>query len=196
MALLVRSVPRPVASGLSALWGLIAAFSPASVLAQSAPDYAELQKALEAQNFQRANELTREALLQGANRQNQGWLRSEDIQKIPCADLQKLDQLWREASQGRFGFGVQYSIFVKTGNRPGRLMSADAYERFGEAVGWRKDGQWVIFKQNIDFSLAAPIGHLPNPRDEYQINGGCLEYTALTERLQTCQVTGAPEKRN
>lgn len=196
MALFARSVAGPVASGLSALWGLIAVFSPASVLAQPTQGYAQLQQALAAQNFQRANELTREALLQAANRQTQGWLRSEDMEKIPCAELQKLDQLWREASQGRFGFGVQYSIFVKTGNRPGRLMSADAYERFGEAVGWRKNGQWVIFKQNLDYSSGAPIGHLPNPRDEYQINGGRLEYTALTERLQTCQVTGAPEKKN
>jgi len=200
---LMARLPLPLV-GLSVfLWGLTWSCLPLG--AQSAPssaaptlvspasqlDYKQLQQALIAQDFQRANELTRLALLEAANRQTQGWLSSEDFRRIPCPDLQIMDRLWRTHSQNRFGFSVQYEIFVKTGNRPGRLISSDAYEKFGDQVGWRKNGQWTIFKQNLDYSLNAAPGHLPNARDEYQINGGRLEYTALTERLQACQLTGA-----
>lgn len=151
-------------------------------------DYAPLQLALSRQQFQQANEITHRLLLAAADRSPQGWFRGEDIDKLPCWDLKTIDTLWKTASKGRFGFSVQYDIFVKTGNRPGRLMAPEAYDKFGEAVGWRQNNQWTIFKQNLNYTLQAPVGHLPNPRDEYQINGGRLEYTGLMSRLQACKI--------
>ena len=155
-------------------------------------DYAPLQMALNNQQFQQANAMTHRLLLQASGRAAQGWFRGEDIEKLPCWDLKTIDTLWKTASKGRFGFSVQYDIFVRTGNRPGRLMAPEAYDKFGEEIGWRKNNQWTIFKQNLDFTLQAPVGHLPNPRDEYQINGGRLEYTGLMGRLQTCKIVSTP----
>ena len=155
-------------------------------------DYAPLQKRLQAQQWQAANDLTRILMLRAAKRDRQGWLTAEDIQQLPCWDLQTIDNLWKTYSDGRFGFTVQYGIFVSTGNRPGRLMMPEAYDKFGDQVGWRKDNQWIIFKQGLDYRLEAPRGHLPNPRDEYQINGGRLEYTNLTKRLSDCQIVTIP----
>ena len=69
---------------------------------------------------------------------------------------------------------MQYPIFVRTGNRPGRLVATESYDAFGDAVGWREPNpdppergsrnQWIIFSGNLNYSLDAPIGHLPNPR--------------------------------
>jgi hypothetical protein len=153
---------------------------------QTKLDYAPLKTALAAQKFDQANEITRRLLLAAAQRTAQGWLTVESINQVPCWDLKLMDDLWQQYSNNRFGFSVQYKIFQETGNRPGRLMSPENYDKFGDRLGWRKDGQWVIFKKNLDFSANAPVGHLPSPRDEYQINGGRLEYTALMGRIQTC----------
>ncbi len=152
-------------------------------------DYTPLQQALAAQDFQRANDITKRLLLNAGGRASQGWLTSQAIETLPCEDLKIIDSLWKSYSDSRFGFSVQYAMFVETGNRPGRLMAPEAYDKFGEKVGWRKDNQWTIFKQNLNYSPNAPVGHLPNPRDEYQISGGRLEYTGLMGRLQACKLS-------
>ena len=98
-------------------------------------------------------------MLRSVGRQQQGWMTQDDVKKFSCEDLKFIDNLWKEYSQGRFGFMVQFPIFVETGNRPGRLVDTEAYDNFGTRIGWRKDGQWVQFKYNLDFSLEAPVGH-------------------------------------
>lgn len=155
-------------------------------------NYLSLQKLLAAQQWRQANDETRRLMLQAAQREQQGWLTTADIDKIPCWDLRTIDNLWKQYSGDRFGFSVQYPIFINTGNKPGRLMAPDAYDRFGNQVGWRQNNEWILFKQGLNFSLDAPIGHLPNPRDEYQINGGRLEFTNLTKRLIDCKIVANP----
>lgn len=155
-------------------------------------DFQPLETALAAQKFNQANEITRRLLLAATNRTLQGWLTTDTIEQITCQDLKTIDKLWLEHSNNRFGFTPQLEAFLATGNRPGRLMSPESYDQFGDRIGWRKDNQWVIFKKNLDFTISAPVGHLPSPRDEYQINGGRLEYTALMGRFQACQSGQVP----
>lgn len=150
-------------------------------------DFQPLETALIAKQFNQANEATRRLLLAATNRTRQGWLTTDTIEQISCGNLEKIDQLWLKYSDNRFGFTPQLQAFLATGNRPGRLMSPESYDKFGDRIGWRKDNQWIIFKKNLDFTINAPAGHLPSPRDEYQINGGRLEYTALMGRFQACQ---------
>ncbi len=156
-------------------------------------NYLPLRNLLAAEKWRQANDETRRLMLKAAKREQQGWLTVQAIEDIPCWDLQTIDSLWKQYSGGRFGFSVQYPIFVNTGNRPGRLMAPDAYDRFGTQVGWRQNNEWILFKQGLNFSLDAPIGHLPNPRDEYQINGGRLEYTNLTKRISDCKIVSNPD---
>ena len=151
-------------------------------------DYTPLQKRLQQQQWQEANETSTRLILEAVNRDEQGWMSREDVVKLACWDLKTLDGLWKEYSQGRFGFSVQFPIFINTGNEPGKLVASDSYDDFGTRVGWRKDDQWIVFKHNLIYSLDAPIGHLPNPRSEYQITGGRLNYTALTQRMVECRL--------
>ena len=161
-------------------------------------DYTSLRNLLAEKQWRRANETTQDLMLQATNRELQGWISTQQIREFPCWDLRRIDSLWKKYSDGRFGFSVQYPIFVRTGNRPGRLVATESYDAFGDAVGWREPNpnppergsrnQWIIFSGNLNYSLDAPIGHLPNPRSEYQITGGRLEYTLLTERMVQCNV--------
>jgi hypothetical protein len=149
-------------------------------------DYTPLQNLLSRQDWRNANVETRDLILRATGRERQGWFAIEDLQKLSCWDLKTIDTLWKEASKGRFGFSVQYPIFIETGNKPGRLVAIENFQTFGDRVGWRSGNDWIIFQENLNYSLQAPVGHLPSLRSEYQISGGRLEYTTLARRLETC----------
>jgi hypothetical protein len=151
-------------------------------------DYNSLAQLLAQGEWRKANDETGQLLLQSSQRQKVGWIRVDDIKKLSCWDIKTIDSLWKQYSQGRFGFSVQLPIFIETGNKPGRLISDDAYLKFADRIGWRVNGDWVIFIENLDYSLNAPVGHLPNPRPEYEITGGRLQYTAFAQRMVECKI--------
>jgi hypothetical protein len=157
-------------------------------------DYHSLQKLLAAGQWRKANDKTERLMLQAANRESQGWLSGPTIANFPCADLNIIDRLWKQYSQGKFGFTSQFPIFIETGNQPGKLVDIDAYEKFGDRIGWRQQQEWIDFKENLTYSLDAPTGHLPNPRQEYQISGGRLAYVTLAQRMVTCKLVTLPKK--
>ena len=82
---------------------------------------------------------------------NVEYLSAADLRKLPCEDLQTINQLWLYYSNRKFGYSVQENILKEVGG--------DLFQ-FGEKVGWLKDGAWVF--QN-DYDLKAPKGHLPAP---------------------------------
>lgn len=151
-------------------------------------DYSRLDGFLQNQQWRRANNETRNIILSATGRRAIGWITADDLQKMPCWDLKKIDNLWYTHSNGRFGFRVQLPIYIETGNRPGKLIADEAYNRFGDRIGWRKDNDWIIFVENLNFTKDAPIGHLPNPRSEYSITGGRLAYSVLAERMVKCGI--------
>ncbi|WP_013320967.1 GUN4 domain-containing protein [Gloeothece verrucosa] len=159
---------------------------------ESKVNYTRLQNLLEKQEWREANDETYNLLLRASNRERQGWITIEDIKKLPCWDLATLDRLWTTYSNGHFGFTPQLRVFVSTGNRPGRLVAIEPYEAFGDQVGWRKNDDWIRFKENLNYSLDAPVGHLPSPRQEYQISGGRLDYVTLAQRIVECNVVSLP----
>lgn len=88
---------------------------------------------------------------------------------LPPEVLQALDRLWVEASDGRFGFGVQQQIWAEELARS-PMDSRAATQAFGQRVGWTRPagmadptliaGEWLT-EMELTHSLAAPRGHLP-----------------------------------
>ena len=151
-------------------------------------NYNSLAELLKEKKWRKANDETRNLLLQATGTEARGWTTTEEIKKLSCWDLKTIDNLWKESSQGKFGFSVQLPIYIATGNRPGKLVGDDAYIKFGDQVGWRENNDWIIFIENLNYSLDAPAGHLPNPRPEYSITGGRLGYTTLAGRMVQCKM--------
>lgn len=151
-------------------------------------DYSKLADYLAEGNWRKANDETRRVLLKATGRSDIGWVKPDNIKTLSCWDLKTIDNLWRQYSDGKFGFSVQLPIYVSAGNRPGKLVGDDAYNVFGDRLGWRRDGDWIIFIEDLNYSLAAPQGHLPNPRAEYSITGGRLYYSSLAERMVQCNL--------
>ncbi|PSN11561.1 hypothetical protein C7293_23790 [filamentous cyanobacterium CCT1] len=137
--------------------------------AQAQPvDFGALRSHLAAQNWQAADAETRRIL--------DIWIHpGGDILGTPLATnippevLQTLDRLWVEASDGRFGLSVQQKIWQEVRDQ-NSVDSAVAAKAFGDRVGWTRPpgvedptfiaGEWMT-EQEINYSLDAPVGHLP-----------------------------------
>ncbi|QQE67542.1 hypothetical protein GFS31_42550 (plasmid) [Leptolyngbya sp. BL0902] len=137
--------------------------------AQAQPvDMTALEDALAAQDWKAADGETRRILdpwiHPGGN-----ILGTPLATNIPPEVLQALDELWVEASDGRFGLSVQQRIWAEV-QAQNPTDSTAAAKAFGDQVGWtrppgREDptfiaGEWLT-EMEITHSLDAPVGHLP-----------------------------------
>jgi len=97
----------------------------------------ELSKLLEAGKWRLANEETHQLLVTLSP-----W-QSEIIKKI--------NNLWQESSQNRFGICVQVELWKELG---GHASMADidlskSFEKLGDVIGWRKNQLWVCL-ENVE----------------------------------------------
>ncbi|MEH2306932.1 GUN4 domain-containing protein [Nostoc sp.] len=126
------------------------------LLSEKSVDYTKLRNFLKAEQWEEADKETLAVMLKAASREKDGFLTTESIENFPCADLRTIDQLWIKYSNGHFDFSVQKPIWESVGKD---------HERFGDRVGWRKEGWWMnkewIKYQNVTFATKAPKGHLP-----------------------------------
>ena len=113
--------------------------------------------------WKEADEETLEVMLQVANRPQQGYLNSEDIEKFPCEDLRIIDQLWvkysitKEYPEGKFGFSVQKKIYESLGGT--REYNKEVWENFCTEIGWRQGDKYLNYSDQT--GLLAREGHLP-----------------------------------
>ncbi len=121
-------------------------------------DYTNLQRLLAAGKWKEADEETSKKMCGVMGRQEEGWLRSEDIDNFPCEDLRTIDQLWVKSSNGHFGFSVQKRIYQSLGGT--RNYDEKIWEAFGDRVGWRKNGAWIYYS-DLTFSTTSLVGHIP-----------------------------------
>nr|XP_018673518.1 PREDICTED: tetrapyrrole-binding protein, chloroplastic [Musa acuminata subsp. malaccensis] len=99
--------------------------------AAAATPFDVLASHLSSSDFRQADEETRRLLiaLAGEAAQKRGYVFFSEVQFIPAADLQEIDQLWRRHSGGRFGYGVQRRLWEKSGRD---------FTRFFIRMGWMK----------------------------------------------------------
>jgi hypothetical protein len=119
-------------------------------------DYTTLQDLLAHHQWKAASRETTRVILMAARHTSNSELTASDVEKLPCVDLQTIDQLWVASSDGHFGFSVQYQIWESLG----KGTDWDSYSRLGEVLGWRTGGSWISFFK-LTYNLQAPQGHLP-----------------------------------
>lgn len=141
---------------------------PVNLAQGQAVDVSVLRSHLAAQDWSAADAETRRLL--------DRWIHpGGDILSTPLATnippevLQTLDQLWVEASDGRFGFSVQQRIWAEVRAQHPNDSSVAA-KAFGDRVGWTRPpgmgdptfiaGEWLT-EREINPALDAPVGHLP-----------------------------------
>jgi uncharacterized caspase-like protein len=159
-------------------------------------DYTKLRDLLASGQWKEADQETLAVMLKAANREQEGYLQIESIEKFPCTDLLTIDQLWVKYSNGRFGFSVQKRIWESVGGKPGE-SDYEIYKKFGDRVGWLKwENKWLGLKfseqwqsyDDIICDLNAPLGifqqHLPAVFARERMRGG----GGLFSRAGTCKL--------
>ncbi|WP_246844170.1 GUN4 domain-containing protein [Hydrocoleum sp. CS-953] len=126
-------------------------------------DYTKLRDLLAAGNWREADRETDKVMYKVADRRSEGWLRTEDVENFPCQDLATIDKLWVKYSDGKFGFSVQKQIYQSFGGT--KEYDQEIWEKFGDKVGWRKEGEWLLIYNELTFDINNPYqGHLPRTR--------------------------------
>jgi hypothetical protein len=127
---------------------------PTALSPTGATNYQRLERLLADGKWRDADEETARIIVRGFRQAEQeGLVYSLDdyIEWLPGEDLLYIDNLWVNYSNRRFGFSVQRKIW--------REVNRD-YEAFGNRVGWRVEGDWILYS-DITYQRQAPSGHLP-----------------------------------
>jgi hypothetical protein len=127
-------------------------------------DYTQLRDLLAAGKWKEADEETEKAMLQVAGREEEGWLDVGNIDNFPCEDLRTIDRLWVESSNEKFGFSIQKEIYQNLGGTREFNGEIEIWRKFGDTVGWRKEGSWKNYSElnwGTPMTPNTPPGHLP-----------------------------------
>jgi GUN4-like/TIR domain len=122
-------------------------------------DYTHLRDLLKAGQWKQADQETADLLLRTIGRESWSRVKFKDLSNFPCMELRELARLWEKYSAGKWGFSIQTRIWQDCGSP---TIYGDDWIRFGDRIGWRKDGNWVDSSALI-FDLAdASVGELPS----------------------------------
>lgn len=138
-----------------------------------------LAQLLQAKQWEEADKETGWLMRLAAGTQRKIEPTLDTVDYLPCADLQAMDRLWIQYSQGRFGFSVQRKIYDNVVHNGSLQKMLDIINRVDKLT---KGNQ----KQ---FNLNAPIGHLPSSGLSLStpyINISQLSVAKLAKRQHWC----------
>ncbi|MGA1476504.1 MAG: GUN4 domain-containing protein, partial [Prochlorothrix sp.] len=145
-------------------------------------DYTRLRDLLKVGKWKEADQETKQRMLEATGRTNVGLFQNSDLLNFPCTDLKTIDQLWAQASQGRYGFSIQQEIYVKCGGKlDGKHPDDQIWNMFGEKVGWRINDSWAYYG-NLKWNRTNVLGYLP-----WAVVCARVDlFSSLTSRLVKC----------
>ncbi|MEY4800491.1 MAG: hypothetical protein RLZZ274_821 [Cyanobacteriota bacterium] len=142
-------------------------------------DYAPLQRALMAQQFEEADRITSSLLreLAGPEAIRRGYVYYSEVPPIASADLDSLDRLWVCYSRGRFGFSVQGKLLRSCNGR---------WELLWPKLAWKDAGRWTRYPGSFQWSIEAPEGHMPlvNQLRGVRLMDALLNHPAVQQRIR------------
>jgi len=158
-------------------------------------DLEQLESLLSAQKWREADEQTKKTILKNNDEKP---LTVPQIRELPLDLLDRIDRLWMDASDGKFGLRIQSQLWkaVLVPEKPrfnnpfakkvAPLTESQSWNRFGCVVGWRGDDEKLIPDSKLNFSLKAPSGCFPRSRS--WLHGGFAnsvkQFFALMERVE------------
>jgi hypothetical protein len=155
-------------------------------------DYTSLLKSLQECKWHKADQETFVLMLRLASLERELFFRDGSIDKFPCDILQDINQLWKDYSNGKFGFSIQRKIYQ---NQNGDFF------KFAEKVGWAEEvdqkKKWLSYNARLALT-SIPNGHFPSSwllkstlKSKKAIRRGkfrAQHFFDLVQRLQNCQI--------
>ena len=120
-------------------------------LVEKVDKYAKLRHFLEQKKYEAADRETWRLMLQIVGARKRGYFELEDFEQFPSSDLQAIDRLWLDLSDGHFGFSVQKQIYQEVETE---------FSQLGIRVGWVNGGKWLKIDDPVD-TVDCPKGHRP-----------------------------------
>ncbi|CCI19589.1 GUN4-like [Microcystis aeruginosa PCC 9807] len=152
--------------------------------------YQNLEEYLEQQDWKKADYETAFIMYQ--------WMVIENYDDFICLFtevsldvINEIDCLWMQYSERKFGIKGQARIYRDPGGTED--YNREVWERFGDCVGWRKEGIWLEL-ENIEYPATADLSDFTFPiliyHHFYQGGGGGIVYGAkristLASRLES-----------
>ncbi len=150
-------------------------------------DYSNLENLLKQKKWKEADEETISLMLKVPGLEEQGNLTQQDIDNFSCRDLHRIDKLWVENSNNKFGFSVQKKIYHSLGGK--KEYDSEVWHNFGYQVGWKKGEEWLSEDElmgELNSSSSHPEGHLPF---KFIISvGRGRRVPSLSQKLMDCNI--------
>lgn len=152
-------------------------------------NYSQLHEFLKRQQWREADQETIKMILEINNKTVEERLIKEEIENFPCKDLNVINNLWLKYSQQQFGFTVQQKIWQEVGGELG-IFNGTIFYHFSDRVGWRRNEQWLLNYNDLNFTSDCPPGHFPtlrvgnNKQDELPDIEDNFRY--FLSRIQSC----------
>jgi len=141
--------------------------------------FEELEAALKDGDFEKADDITRNALIELAGEEAvaRKFVYFTEVKVIPVTDLQTINNLWVTYSDGKFGYSVQKKIWTGCKKNWGPFFKKLDWTT-GENNAYRswRGGEYI-------YNLEAANGHLPltSCLRGTQLLKGLLEHPAFKE---------------
>jgi hypothetical protein len=113
--------------------------------------FSRLESLLANSQWQEADQETAFLMLKISGRTEEQVLTIDDLKNFPCPELQVIDQLWLNYSNDQLGFSPQARIWQSLGG--GVNPGYEVWSKFGDRIGWRKDGDWINPYVNLGQSI-------------------------------------------
>lgn len=149
-------------AALASLATRLAAVEASLALVQDVTRFTPLQQLLAAGELEAADRETARLLPDLLGR-SAAAVEPQDLERFPLPPLRIIDQLWSQASGGRFGFAAQTRLYRELGGSVESLIALDEdlFARFRERVGWPAGRAFSLLEEPPPPATEAPDGHLP-----------------------------------
>lgn len=153
-------------------------------------NYQNLSSALKNRDWELADRESYEILLKlgGQKSESMGSINHDMIDKLSCADLETIDNLWRAASDGTLGFSSQQIIYEEQGSdwqkfydkvRWGDFANGQLNELIEQEIDWNNRQRKYKVGKTPNFVDPVP-GHLP-------VTKGIIKGIAFPQFSDMCQ---------
>jgi len=120
--------------------------------------YTALEKYLQQMKWREADEETVWIFYRVVAKGNYEELDLDDLlDNFSCETLKKINQLWLENSNNKFGISIQMEIYQSL--EVAKDLNGEPWENFCNLVGWKKEDEWLTYNEIISkIILEAHLG--------------------------------------
>ncbi|NEN87552.1 MAG: protein kinase [Okeania sp. SIO3H1] len=153
-------------------------------------DYGKLQNSLRERNWQVADRETYETILKlaGKDAEAQGYIDPNLLTKLPCKDLEIIDNLWRAASDGKLGLSAQQLVYETQGFNWQKMYAEVGWGSLTNGVSSKfVDREFDWRRRRLRYKVGKEPNFLNPPPGNLPVTIGLVRGKAFPQFLDLCK---------